>query len=214
MLNFLKSEQIDAPLIITGHPRSGTSLVAGLVHKLGYSYGPEKWIKKADTHNTTGYYECLPVMKVSNNILHEMGGDFHDLPILEGQWFKQFPKEKEKLIKIVKRGKLDYFKDNKAMVLSDFYSDTFPDARWIFVTRNLESSFKSRFGEKISLERWRQIWTARQERWDYCSASKNALNVKFEDLIANPEEGLIKISAYLDVELDDLKRNACLGFFK
>ena len=56
-------------VLVTGPPRSGTSFLAGLVARMGLSPGPSAWLNPADEHNRYGYYECLPILKVEEEIL-------------------------------------------------------------------------------------------------------------------------------------------------
>lgn len=60
--------------IVAGPPRSGTSLVAGLLHRLGVSMGDERSFLPANQHNPTGYFEDSHFVFLNDMILDKAGG--------------------------------------------------------------------------------------------------------------------------------------------
>ena len=50
-------------------PRTGSSLVAGILHKLGVCMAPEKVMLKGDSANPTGYFEDAEFMGLQNDML-------------------------------------------------------------------------------------------------------------------------------------------------
>ena len=57
------------PIIVLGVERSGTSVVAEMVHRWGAYAGPPEKLHKADTHAPRGYWEFLPLW----DLLAELG---------------------------------------------------------------------------------------------------------------------------------------------
>ncbi|MFB6273729.1 MAG: hypothetical protein ABEL51_12620, partial [Salinibacter sp.] len=115
-------------IIVTGQPRSGTSFLAGLLSRMGLSAGPIEWLKSADEHNPYGYFECLPLLHLSEEILADLGGGVNDVPRLPEDWTSQLHQEKRRIQEIVTSGGIELYKDNRLMILADLYDEIFPSA--------------------------------------------------------------------------------------
>ncbi len=74
----------DAPIIaVTGMHRSGTSCVAGLLSKCGFSLGPQQTLlneNKPKFDNQKGHFENLNVVLINETILKAAQGSWHDPP--------------------------------------------------------------------------------------------------------------------------------------
>ena len=57
------------PIIVLGVERSGTSVVAEMLHRWGAYAGPFEKLHKADAHAPRGYWEFLPLW----DLLAELG---------------------------------------------------------------------------------------------------------------------------------------------
>lgn len=57
------------PIIVLGAERSGTSVVAEMVHRWGAYAGPPEKLHEADAHAPRGYWEFLPLW----DLLAELG---------------------------------------------------------------------------------------------------------------------------------------------
>lgn len=60
--------------IVAGPPRSGTSLIAGVLHKLGICMGVESEFLRANANNPSGYYEDSQMVFLNDAILEAAGG--------------------------------------------------------------------------------------------------------------------------------------------
>lgn len=201
-------------VIVTGSPRSGTSFVAGLVHRMGFSLGPKKWLKKGDEHNPYGYFECLPLKKISNKILEELGGDFHhNLPSLESGWTEAFESKKSEITRIIEAGGIELYKGNRLLVLADLYDELFPEAKWIFTQRSIKETYRSRFGEELSFGEWERITNERLRKWESCRPAKQALYVDYQDFKSDAKKTVSKIQAFLEIELTESQVGSCVDFF-
>ena len=63
-------------ILIAGMHRSGTSLLAGLLHKAGADFGNSENFYPADEWNPDGYYEQQNVLKLNMKLLHGPWGRF------------------------------------------------------------------------------------------------------------------------------------------
>lgn len=201
-------------VIVVGSPRAGTSFVAGLVQRMGFSLGPRAWLKKADAHNPYGYFECLPLLRISDRILTKLGGDFFEcLPRLTPGWTEPLEAEKREIASLVRDGGIEMYKGNRLLVLADLYGELFPEAKWIVVQRSIEATYRSRFGTYMPFEEWVTITQQRLERWHASRPSAKALTVQYEDF-ADLDQSVRRVQAFLDVDLSLSQWRACLDFYR
>jgi len=188
--------------------------LAGLVHKMGYDIGPKRWIKKADENNRYGYFECLPLLSISNTILAKLGGDFHDIPDFPEGWTRDFDKEKKAILRIVQRGQIELYKGNRLLVLSQLYDELFPEAKWLFIHRDVEATFRSRFGGRMSFEKWKKITKSRMDIWFSSSPSRKALYIDYDDFKMSAGKPVSKIAEYLGLQFDDERLENLIELFR
>lgn len=214
-----------APLkvIVTAPPRSGTSFLAGLLVQMGLSPGPEEWLKEADEHNPYGYYECLPLMYIENEVLKKLGGSYNNIPEFPPIWTDLFEKEKRQIEKIVRNGGIEVYKGNRLLVLADLYIELFPQARWIMILRNEWDTFNSEFGKEsyekelgrpLTRQEWMNLRQKRFDVWNNSRASLICLIVRYEDFKNEPEQMVLRIANHVGVTLPSDKLQKCLGFFR
>ena len=66
--------------IVAGPPRSGTSLIAGFMHRLGVRMGSSSNFLPANKDNPTGYYEDVNFVFLNDSILERAGGSVWSPP--------------------------------------------------------------------------------------------------------------------------------------
>ncbi len=221
MLERLRSRLTSSPrelkVIVTGPPRSGTSFLCGLVHRMGYRLGPEEWLRQADVNNVHGYFECLPLLRISEEILSKFGGDFHlNIPDLPDNWPALVGREKKLIRSLVNKGRIDLYKGNRLLVLADLYDELYPKARWIFMNRNIEETFESRGGKgrNLTFEQWQSITDKRLQYWYASKPSRKALELDYNDFREDPVEAMSSIQSFLNIDLDETSLRELMGFFK
>jgi hypothetical protein len=202
-------------VIIPCFPRSGTSFLAGLIVRMGFNPGPEKWLKKADELNPFGYYECLPLLKISRGILKKFGGDIlKNIPDLPNGWINELETEKRQILDIVYSGKVEIFKDAPMLIIADLYDELFPRAKWIVIHRDVRETFKSRFGKPLTYEEWGKITRTRLRKWQQTKPSSKALNLDYKDFFVDCQRTIEKISTFLEIQLTAKQMKECMDFFK
>lgn len=202
-------------VIITGLPRSGTSFLTSLVHKMGFSLGPQNWLVGADKYNRYGYFESIPLNRLSDKILKKLDSDFHEnLPILELGWIEKCSLEKRQIKNVVQNGNIKLMKDNKVIILADLYDELFPNAKWIFIQRDIEETYRSRFGDPLSFEQWQQITSDRLSIWQSSKPAQKALWFNYEDFKINIDQSIERLQAHLGIELTEAQLNDCRELFK
>jgi hypothetical protein len=74
---------------VLGMHRSGTSALAGALHKIGADLGPESsWIPPA-ADNPLGFFEYAPIVSVNRKILAAFGGTWSSPPALPPGWVSE-----------------------------------------------------------------------------------------------------------------------------
>lgn len=188
-------------VIITGGPRSGTSFLAGLVNEMGFHPGKNILFRASSANIRKGYLEHLKLLKISKDILGKLNADFNfNLPVLEKGWTDQFSKEKTAIRKIVESERMDFYKGNRLLVLGDMYDELFPEAKWLCIKRNVEDTYKSRFGKKRTWEEWTSITQNRYASWEQTNASTKALELHYESFKKNKRLPIQQIVNHLNLQ--------------
>jgi hypothetical protein len=124
-------------VLITGAARSGTSMVAGVLHACGLNLGgplvgPTEW-------NPRGFFEHRPIrQKVIKPLLRELGCDHRGQGKLPPRGVMVPPariNRPRKQINVRLNGGQGY-KDAKLLLLWPIFRRAFPNARWVLVRRD------------------------------------------------------------------------------
>jgi hypothetical protein len=194
------------PVFIAGSPRSGTTMLAGLLVKHGFWVG-ESRVTKDPSSNSLIATENLPIKRSMLRQLDTLGYKNRQIP---------FPTPQE-------MGLLDYdsiwaevqrvLPDNQKWLLKtaglllfyEFWNEKFPDARWIFPRRNVQDivdSIKRHKYMKLSLDTKEFVESALERQLVVEKHVANSMYVPVK-LVANLDMVLIK--KYFDfcgVEMD------------
>jgi hypothetical protein len=128
----------NAPILITGCPRSGTSMVAGVFNICGVFKG------MVDRMN-----ENVPIREVHiKNYLRKIGFDANGIyPIAENYPMGYCPEYwgEEFHIEMQKQGNNGtwFYKDNRITILWQLFNAAFPNAVWVIVRRNKNDILES-----------------------------------------------------------------------
>ncbi len=137
----------DRPILVTGLPRSGTSLVAGLLAESG------AWVGRTvpgGPPNPRGFFEHVALREgVNKGILRALGADplgVRRLPAPD----ELLPVDnlRETVHRILREEGYDgtrpwLFKDAKLTLLWPLWAQAFPQARWVIVERPLDDVIRS-----------------------------------------------------------------------
>jgi len=136
------------PIIVTGCPRSRTSMVSGILSRCGVNFGAAEKIKTS--HNRFGQYENVEIIKnIEKPHLLRHGYDPMGQNPLPNPLFLPLHKDRrDKVLHILSKQNMNLsalwgFKDCKAALSFFSWIDAFPDATWIIAHRNKEDIAKS-----------------------------------------------------------------------
>ena len=129
------------PIIVLGVERSGTSVVAEMVHRWGAYAGPVEKLHEADAHAPRGYWEFLPLW----DLLAELG-EFDAGATWWDHDFQQRTKKKAadpalrkkttELITEMNKGGPWFWKDPALSHFLPFWKQIWGDAIYIITVRN------------------------------------------------------------------------------
>ena len=72
-------------VVVLGMHRSGTSAVAGCLHRLGVDFGPR--LMPATEANARGYYEHIDIVNLHDRLLLALGGSWDETCPLPPDWW-------------------------------------------------------------------------------------------------------------------------------
>ena len=195
-----KKDKQGVPIIVLGMHRSGTSLVAGLLHRIGVSMGTR--LLPADQFNPGGYFEDEDFLWINKGILENAGGMWYDPPSLE-----KVQKSQKKFLKALKTtiaSKRAYagtrawgWKDPRNCLTCWTFWEFVPDARYIVVIRNPDSICKSllkAYGNKTNWKKLVDLYYKSVD--DFLTSHANmSINVIYEELVNRKyaEESVVNI---------------------
>jgi len=156
-------------VIVTGMHRSGTSLVAHLISRMGIHMG--KRFRDPDQWNTRGYFEDLDFVEFNRSMLQDAGGNWKHPPIrkdLDRVWLKH----KSHLIHLIKQRDLEHrnwgFKDPRACLLLRYYLELMPQM-WVVVSiRDLKETTASLEKREVEKKRDSVDWLTLMEEYQRC----------------------------------------------
>ncbi len=175
-----------APILITGVPRSGTSMTAGVINLCGafggITSGP-------NMYNRKGMFENGKVReKVIKTYLRSCGLDplgQNPLPAIDD--LKPYPNLREKLVAIIKGQGYEegpwFYKGAKMTLLWPLFHEAFPGARWIIVRRRdediINSCFRCGFMKAYTTSEGWQGWIDHHKR-------------QFETMLKHPDMDVLE----------------------
>jgi hypothetical protein len=126
---------------IIGMHRSGTSMVANLVHDMGIRVvGDERFLAKGNAHNQGGYWETPELVTLNNRLLAFLGGSWREVPPLpsgwaDSPWLLPYRSRAAALIRAIP-GDRRAWKDPRLTLTLPFWKRVVPATRYVLCFRN------------------------------------------------------------------------------
>jgi len=200
------------PIIILGVERSGTSVVAEMLHKWGAYAGPPEKLHKADTHAPRGYWEYEPLW----DLLAELG----DFDTGATWWDPDFQHRMERkaadsvyrkkateLMAEMRKGGPWFWKDPALSHFLPFWKQIWDNPIYIITVRNpldtavswqkfiMPSNVKGTVSfVAMNLLRWQHIMTLILQ---HTEDALHRLFFGYEDIVRNPYKEAEKLTAFL-----------------
>ena len=202
------------PIIILGAERSGTSVVAEMVHEWGAYVGPPEELTPADEHNPRGYWEYKPIW----DFLAEIGDFAEGISWWDASFQERvrkkadMPRYRENARTLIrpmeKEGKPWMWKDPALSFFLPFWREIWCDPIYIITVRNpydtahswqkfvLPKEYWGRFDLVAgNLLRWQHIMSLVLENMEKIETK---LFIPYEALMEDPEKYATRLNEFLN----------------
>ena len=205
------------PIIVLGVERSGTSVVAEMVHRWGAYAGPSEKLHQSDAHAPRGYWEFLPLW----DLLAELG-EFDAGATWWDHDFQQriekktadpvFRKKATDLMAEMDKGAPWFWKDPALSHFLPFWKGIWNDAIYIITVRNpldtavswqkfiMPSNVKVRISfVAMNLLRWQHMMT---QILQHTEEAQHRLFLSYEDIMRQPRTQAERLACFLNERFD------------
>ncbi len=134
-------------VVVLSPPRSGSSLLAGILHRLGISMGPKEDLIQRKFLNRFGCYEDLDFVTLNLRVLARTGGLFH-ISIPNDKRIADIIKSWDKYVKLLIKSKektLWGWKDPSTVYTIPFIHKDLTNPHYICLRRDINSIVDSQF---------------------------------------------------------------------
>jgi hypothetical protein len=188
---------------IIGMHRSGTSALAGALHKLGADLGPSSsWIQPA-IDNPRGFFEYAPVLGLNRDLLAAFGGTWSSPPPLPRGWTKDeriadLSEETERLAAEIPENMV--VKDPRLSLLQPLWGDVGTVLGSVLCLRHPDAVARSLLERnQFKIDHGLFLW------FRYNAAARlncpDALVVEYEELLTDPAPQLSRIAEHISLEV-------------
>jgi hypothetical protein len=195
-------------IVILGMHRSGTSMVAGILHQLGVDIGDE--LMEAGISNPFGHFEDKQFVDINNRILATCGGDWLSPPPLEIILLQKNQYSKE-IVDLINRNKSELWgwKDPRTTLTIDLYLPYLQNPYFIVCYRNvvdIATSLQKRAGlEEDKSLKLIEIYNNRIDSFFKNHLNLKRLDLSYEDIRKNPHKEIENIIHFLGISQDEKK---------
>ncbi len=196
------SQAVMKTVIVLGMHRSGSSLVAGILHHLGVNMGRRLLGPKFD--NPKGFYENLNFLYLNERLLHSAGGTWYNPPSAER--IKELDKAYSTIIKTLvdqEKSELWGWKDPRTVITLPLYMSYVKQPCFVVVHRNplaIAMSLHRRDGfsveEGLTLF---SVYTNRLAKWLLRWPKIDRLHLQYEQCIAEPQAMIDRIKEFIGI---------------
>lgn len=202
-------ETINKKVAIIGMHRSGTSIVAKIVHELGVCMGDE--LLKASISNVDGHYEDVEFYELNNKIFNEFRATWDSPPSL-AVILKNKDIIKREYFDIFRKKKGNWgFKEPRSTILLPAIVEHIDDFFLIYCRRTSEGVAKSlKARDDISANQSNQIKSTYDDfaNFTYSFHNGEKIIIDYEELITSPQSIVCKIANILMVSNKELIKKA------
>ncbi len=203
------------PICITGMGRSGTSMVARLLHLSGIYMGDERDLMPADIHNTDGYWEHLNFVAINDTILNALGGAWDCPPRFCAGWERgdQFARLHAQAVVSLEEfaGREPWgWKDPRTSLTLAFWQAITPDMKVVICLRNplevaLSLAHRQAFSYALSLN----LWTIYNRSVLAAVPPERRIISHYNAYFHHPEVELARVLAFLGVPVSETTLAQC-----
>ncbi|HEY5036464.1 MAG TPA: glycosyltransferase, partial [Chthoniobacterales bacterium] len=196
-------------ICIAGAHRSGTSMLARLLHATGLALGPESDLMPAAADNPDGFWENLRFVQLNDEILNAVGAAW-DLPPSDDERFEgdQFSSIRAKARPLLQQFSADSawgWKDPRSCLTLPFWQSLIPSLKALVIVRNpLESAYSMRQRNGTSYALGLRLWEIYNRRLLTHTQSDNRLVTDYQTFFDHPDAELERIVSWLGLPVDQI----------
>ena len=195
-----------APICITGMHRSGTSMVAHVLHECGLYLGPEEALLSASAENPDGYWENTRIVAFNDSLLEALGGAW-DAPPAQAQpetLLQENSSQVQELIADLQERALWGWKDPRACLTLPFWQGVFPLIRLVVCARaplEVARSLNHR-QDAMGYDHGLELWSAYYEALlRYLRPEDRVVFTHFDTWFYNPARELERVANELKLSI-------------
>jgi len=180
-------------ICIVGMHRSGTSMIAKLLHQCGLYLGPEEQLLGANSGNADGHFEHKGFLKINDALLRHFGGSWEFPPQCELNWHEASALEPMRAearalaLELSARSPWGW-KEPRTTVLLPFWKSVLPSLRFVICVRSpLEVAKSLAKRNKIPLEQGMILWHRYMRAALEDTAGCSRMITHYEDFFVDPE---------------------------
>ncbi|TMA98239.1 MAG: hypothetical protein E6J74_01890 [Deltaproteobacteria bacterium] len=149
---------------IVGMHRSGTSMIARLLHQCGLDLGPAERLLKADATNPLGHFEHRGFLDIDRQLLKHFKATWREPPELQAGWhldpgLKPLLSEAKALAATFDGRSPWGWKEPRASLFLPFWKEAIPNMRFVICIRNpLEVARSLETRNNISIRKGPALW--------------------------------------------------------
>lgn len=186
--------------------RSGTSMVAGIIRRLGVYLGEDERLILETDYNVKGCYEHRTLLDISDRILKYFGGDNHTPPVFPPDWLKDphivelEAKAREIIEKEFRDKKIWGWKDTRVCITLPFWQKILPETVYVICVRNPVDVVNSLINRKwFSYPSYAyKVWLTYNVSVIEHTANKPRIFVFYEDFFADWRREVERIASFIE----------------
>jgi 2-polyprenyl-3-methyl-5-hydroxy-6-metoxy-1,4-benzoquinol methylase/tetratricopeptide (TPR) repeat protein len=202
-------EDVPMPICITGMHRSGTSMIARLLHRCGLYLGDESDLLGAAPDNPEGYWENVHFKELNEQILDALGGGW-DLPPVVTEGWERKPElaavrsEAARLVQGFAEIKPWGWKDPRNSLTIPFWKSFFPDLKAVICLRNpLEVVYSLQKRGYSSRAFGLNLWLTYNQRLLAATRPEQRIVTHYEAYCVEPRKELRRVLDWLEWPVSD-----------
>ena len=210
-----KDASATSPICIAGAHRSGTSMLARLMHSCGLELGPEQDLMPAARDNPDGFWENLHFVRLNDEILNASGGAWDlpppgDQPYAESD-FSALRIRAQLLVDSFKGRQPWGWKDPRNCLTIRFWRNLIPDLKVVIIVRNpLEAAYSMHKRNGVSYALSLRLWEIYNRRILAVTDCMECLVTSYSRFFDEPELALSEIADFARLDPAKVTKSAAL----
>ena len=210
-------EKLSKVIVILGMHKSGTSMVAGVLEKLGVNMGKE--LLGPHWSNPLGHFENVKFVNLNERILKEAKGSWDNPPKEENilSLKEKFFEEIEKLIE-KEESEIWGWKDPRTSLTIELYLPYLKNPHFFVCHRNIKAiaeELKERDNmEIVKGEKLAKLYEKRIDEFFQKYPKSKKLDIYYEEFVSAPTIGLKKMINFLEIKPTQKQFQEALNFIR